>query len=108
MAVDWRRSEYLLAEPGDYIVVARQAKESGQWFAGGVTDENSRTLDVPLHFLEDGKRYEAVIYADAPDADYRTNPQAYRITRRKVRSTDVLKMHLAAGGGFAISFHPLP
>ena len=108
VAVDWRRSEYLLAEPGDYIVVARQAKESGEWFAGGVTDENSRTLDVPLHFLEDGKRYEAVIYADAPDADYRTNPQAYRITRRKVRSTDVLKMHLAAGGGFAISFHPLP
>ena len=108
VAVDWRRSEYLLAEPGDYIVVARQAKESGQWFAGGVTDENSRTLDVPLHFLEKGKRYEAVIYADAPDADYRTNPQAYRITRRKVRSSDVLKMHLAAGGGFAISFHPLP
>ena len=108
VAVDWRRSEYLLAEPGDYIVVARQAKESGQWFAGGITDENSRTLDIPLHFLEKGKRYEAVIYADAPDADYRTNPQAYRITRRKVRSSDVLKMYMAAGGGFAISFHPLP
>ena len=108
VAVDWRRSEYLLAEPGDYIVVARQAKESGQWFAGGVTDENSRTLDIPLHFLEKGKRYEAVIYADAPDADYRTNPQAYRITRRTVRSSDVLKMHMAAGGGFAISFRLLP
>lgn len=108
VAVDWRRSEYLLAEPGDYIVVARQAKESGQWFAGGVTDENSRTLDIPLYFLEKGKHYEAVIYADAPDANYRTNPQAYRITRRKVRSSDALKMSLAAGGGFAISFHPLP
>ena len=49
--VDWRRSEYLLAEPGDYIVTARQGKKSGRWFMGGVNDENARTLSVPLSFL---------------------------------------------------------
>ena len=102
--VDWRRSEYLLAEPGDYIVTARQGKKSGKWFMGGVTDENARTLSVPLSFLENGKTYEATIYADASDAHYRNNPQAYTITGRTVTSSDSLELFMAPGGGFAVSF----
>lgn len=102
--VDWRRSEYLLAEPGDYIVTARQGKKSGRWFMGGVNDENGRTLSVPLSFLENGKTYEATIYADASDAHYRNNPQAYTITGRTVTSSDSLEIFMAPGGGFAVSF----
>ena len=102
--IDWHRSEYLLAEPGDYIVVARQGKKTGKWFAGGVTDENSRTLEVPMSFLEPGAVYEATVYADAEDAHYRNNPQAYRITRQTVTSADTLSLYLAPGGGFAVSF----
>ena len=102
--VDWRRSEYLLAEPGDYIVTARQGKKSGRWFMGGVNDENTRTLSVPLSFLENGKTYEATIYADASDAHYRNNPQAYTITGRTVTSSDSLELFMAPGGGFAVSF----
>ena len=102
--VDWRRSEYLLAEPGDYIVTARQGKKSGKWFMGGVNDENARTLSVPLSFLENGKTYEATIYADASDAHYRNNPQAYTITGRTVTSSDSLELFMAPGGGFAVSF----
>ena len=102
--VDWRRSEYLLAEPGDYIVTARQGKKSGRWFMGGVNDENARTLSVPLSFLENGKTYEATIYADASDAHYRNNPQSYTITGRTVTSSDSLELFMAPGGGFAVSF----
>ena len=102
--VDWRRSEYLLAEPGDYIVTARQGKKSGNWFMGGVNDENARTLSVPLSFLENGKTYEATIYADASDAHYRNNPQAYTITGKTVTSSDSLELFMAPGGGFAVSF----
>ena len=102
--VDWRRSEYLLAEPGDYIVTARQGKKSGRWFMGGVNDENARTLSVPLSFLENGKTYEATIYADASDAHYRNNPQAYTITGRTVTASDSLEIFMAPGGGFAVSF----
>ena len=102
--VDWRRSEYLLAEPGDYIVTARQGKKSGKWFMGGVNDENARTLSVPLSFLENGKTYEATIYADASDAHYRNNPQAYTITGKTVTSSDSLELFMAPGGGFAVSF----
>ena len=102
--LDWVQSRYLLAEPGDYVVIARQGKKDGQWFCGGVTDEQKRTLAVPMDFLEAGKVYEATIYADAQDADYKENPQAYEISAREVTSKDVLQMTMASGGGFAISF----
>ena len=102
--IDWIQSKYLLAEPGEYVVVARQGKKKGQWFCGGVTDDNKRTLEVPMNFLEPGKTYEATIYADAENADYKENPQAYSITRKDVTASDVLSMTMARGGGFAISF----
>ncbi len=102
--IDWLQSKYLLAEPGEYIVVARQGKKNGQWFCGGVTDDHKRTLEVPMNFLDPGKTYEATIYADAEDADYKDNPQAYKIWKQDVTSSDVLSMTMARGGGFAISF----
>ena len=102
--LDWIQSKYLLAEPGEYVVVARQGKKKGQWFCGGVTDDQKRSLEVPMNFLEPGKTYEATIYADAENADYKENPQAYKIWKQKVTATDVLTMNMARGGGFAISF----
>ena len=102
--IDWLQSKYLLAEPGEYIVVARQGKKNGQWFCGGVTDDHKRTLEVPMNFLDPGKTYEATIYADAEDADYKDNPQAYKIWKQDVTSSDILSMTMARGGGFAISF----
>ncbi len=102
--IDWIQSKYLLAEPGEYVVVARQGKKKGQWFCGGVTDDNKRTLEVPMNFLEAGKTYEATIYADADNADYKENPQAYSIIKKDVTASDVLSMTMARGGGFAISF----
>ena len=104
VAVDWSESRYLTARPGDYVVIARKAKDSGQWFLGGVTDEQKRTFDLTLDFLEPDLQYEATIYRDAPDADYRTNPQAYEIEKRAVSREDVLSLTAAPGGGFAISF----
>ena len=102
--IDWIQSIYLLAEPGDYLVIARQGKKDGQWFCGGVTDENKRTLEVPMSFLDEGKTYVATIYADAEDTDYATNPQTYKIWEQDVTAADVLSMTMARGGGFAISF----
>ena len=67
VAVDWDESHYLAAEPGDYIVAARKAKGTGEWFVGGITDENGRTLPLSFDFLEKGKKYEATIYADGKD-----------------------------------------
>lgn len=103
VAVDWRKSKYLFAEPGDYLIVARQAKDSGQWFVGGVTDELSRSFDVPMSFLDAGENYEVTLYADSEDADYKTNPQSYVISKVNVTSESVVPVTMAPGGGFAMS-----
>ena len=103
VAVDWDESRYLLAEPGDLIVIARRAKGTAEWFVGGVTDENRRTAEFSFDFLDPEKSYVATLYADAPDANYRTNPEAYTIRTGKVTAKSKLKVEMAAGGGFALS-----
>ena len=107
VAVDWSESRYLMAEPGDYIVIARKAKGTGQWFLGGVVDEQKRDFDIPLSFLDEGVSYEATLYRDAEDAHYETNPQAYVIEKITVSAGDNLKVTAAPGGGFAVSFKQL-
>ena len=106
VAADWDDTRYLKAEPGDYIVVARKAKATQNWFLGAITDEKKRAFDVSLDFLTEGINYEAIIYADAPNAHYDTNPSAYVISKKKVNSKTVLALNLAEGGGCAISIMP--
>lgn len=103
VAVDWSESNYLEAEPGQYITVARKAKGTNNWFVGNVNGETVRTSTISFDFLEKGKKYEATIYADAKDAHYKTNPQAYTIRKMKVTSKSKLSQFSAAGGGYAIS-----
>jgi len=103
VALDWDESKYIEAEPGEYITVARKAKGTENWFVGNVNGTTPRTSKIKLDFLEDGKKYEATIYADAKDADYKTNPQAYKITKKSVTSKSTLKLTSAPGGGYAIS-----
>ena len=103
VACDWDDSKYLEAEPGDYITVARKAKGTDNWFIGGKCDENGHTAVVKLDFLDKGRKYDCTIYADAKNAHYEKNPQAYVITKRTVKKGDVLKLTEAPGGGFAVS-----
>ena len=101
--VEWSTSKYLEAEPGYYITTARKDKNSNNWFVGNVNGLNVRTSTILLDFLEKDKKYEATIYADASDAHYKTNPQAYKITKQKVTHKTKLKLTAASGGGYAIS-----
>lgn len=103
VAVDWDNTYILEAEPGDYITIARKARGQNEWFIGGITDENPRTATIDLSFLPKGKKYIATIYADGKKADWKDNPQDYVISTKKVNSRTILKQHLAAGGGVAIS-----
>ena len=107
VAVDWDDSKYLEAEPGEYLTVARKAKGSNNWFVGSITNENSRSTNVNLDFLDAGKKYQAIIYADAADADYQKNPAAYIISRQLVDNKTVLSLKLAPGGGCAVSIMPV-
>ena len=152
VAVDWDKSIYLEAEPGEVIVTARHPKTSSLnaaaegvakladgkknavsgaarfvyalpenagaealrgavprdvWYVGGICGEDARTASFALDFLKPGLKYEATLYADAPDADYETNPQAYTITRSEVTSEDSFEIPMARSGGFALSLREI-
>ena len=107
VAVDWDDSKYLQAEPGDYLTIVRKAKGKQSWFLGAITDENARQTEIKLDFLTKGKKYKAIIYEDAKDADWKNNPIAYTIRTIEVTSNSKIKLSLAPGGGTAISFEPI-
>ena len=101
--VDWDDTHVLEAEPGDYVTIARKAKNKSSWFIGSSCDENGRTSQISLNFLDPGKTYVATIYADAKDAHYEKNPQAYTINKINVTSKSRITQYCAPGGGYAVS-----
>ena len=107
VAVDWETSKTIDGRIGDYVIVARKAKNSNDWFLGAITDEEGRTFNVPLNFLTAGRKYTAEIYADGPGANWATNPLPVSISKRTVDSNTNLSVVLAPGGGQAIRFTPV-
>lgn len=99
---DWEDTKVIDAKIGNYLVMARKDRKSNNWFVGGATDAEARDLVVPLHFLDEGAIYRAVIYKDGEGADYRTNPYPMTILQQDVTAASKLNVHLAPSGGFAI------
>ena len=103
VAVDWETTRVLGGEIGEFVSIARQERDSDNWFVGAITNEDARDLTIALDFLPAGKYYTANIYRDADDADYRSNPAAYVVETKRVSAADTLPLRLAPGGGVAIS-----
>ncbi len=106
VAVDWDTTRVLDGRIGDYVVVARRERGGETWFVGAISDEEPRTLDVPLSILTPGRRYVAEAYADGPGAHWLDNPLPITITRRAVTSASRLRVVLAPGGGQAVRIRP--
>lgn len=104
--VNWETTVPLDGVIGDYFMTARKDRDSDNWYVGGVTDENSRTVEISLDFLQEHRSYEATIYKDAKDAHWEHNPEAHEIEAKDVSSRDSLSLFMAPGGGFAISIKP--
>lgn len=104
VAVDWDKSLYLEAEPGEYVVTARKAKGKDAWYIGCTAGDNGHKTNIALDFLTPGKTYTATIYTDAKGTAWNKNPESYVIKKIKVNNKTVLKNLVAGvGGGFAIS-----
>ncbi|MCF8302362.1 MAG: glycoside hydrolase family 97 protein [Bacteroidales bacterium] len=103
VAVDWETSKVLNGEVGDFVTIARQARDTEKWFVGGITDENARDMKIAFDFLKEGKTYKATLYKDGPDAHWDNNPTDYTIEEMEIDHNSKLNIHLAAGGGFAMS-----
>jgi alpha-glucosidase len=101
---DWDESIALAGEVGDFVAIARKQRGHPDWYLGALTDENARTVSLPLAFLEPGARYVAEIYRDGPQADWRTRPYDLVVEQRRVTAADTLELALATSGGAAIRF----
>jgi glucan 1,4-alpha-glucosidase len=106
VAVDWDDTKIIEAEPGDFVTIARKAKNKDDWYIGAITDEQARTAAIPLNFLTTKKWYLATLYMDAPTAHWQKNPMAYQIQKFLVNEKTILKLKLACGGGAAVSLMP--
>jgi hypothetical protein len=103
VGVDWEQSRVLSGEVGDFVTIAREERETGNWFLGAITDEDPRDLEIDFSFLPEGVSYKATVYKDHPDAHYRDNPTAIEIEELTITSNTSQEFRLAAGGGLAIS-----
>ncbi|MCC2615496.1 glycoside hydrolase family 97 protein [Aestuariibacter halophilus] len=101
---DWEESIALQGEVGDFVVFARQARDSDDWYLGAITDEQARQLQVPLDFLPPGKSFQAQLYLDGENADWLTQPYDMQISRQTVSASDTLTLPLATSGGAAVRF----
>ena len=109
---DWQQSIALDGEVGDFIVFARKERKrdkysGNDWYLGAVTDEKARTIEVKLDFLEKGKKFEAHIYQDGKNAEWKNSPYDLNIEKRMVTANDKLTLTLATSGGTAIRFKAL-
>ncbi|MFZ5658047.1 MAG: glycoside hydrolase family 97 protein [Pseudomonadota bacterium] len=105
--VDWEDTRVINGEPADFVTIARKERGGDDWYVGAVTDENARSLTLPLDFLDKGRRYEAQIYRDGEGADWKTNPHAFAVEKKRVTRGDTLRLRLAPGGGQAIRLRAL-
>ena len=100
--VDWSDTRVLNGEVGDYVTMARKDRNSDDWYLGAITDEQPRSLRVPLDFLDAGRTYTATIYRDGKGAGFAGDPQSFAIETRRISRRDTLTLELAPGGGEAI------
>ena len=100
---DWERSLLVDGRIGEYCIFARQERGSDDWYIGGINADTPREAVIPLSMLPAGRTYSATVYRDADDADWQTNPYAYRIEQRMLTSADTLRLNMASGGGLAVS-----
>jgi hypothetical protein len=106
VGVDWDDTKVIEAEPGEYITTARKEKGTGNWYIGAITNANGRSTQFSLNFLNKAQKYVATIYTDGDDADWKANPESYKINTFLVTAGTMLKLKLAPGGGAAISIKP--
>ena len=103
---DWADTRVLHASIGDFVTIVRRERGGEDWYLGSITDEDGRRLETRLDFLDTDRTYVAETYADAPGADWDSNPLAIDIHSVLVDSQTVLRLNLAPGGGTAIRFRP--
>ncbi|MGL4632086.1 MAG: glycoside hydrolase family 97 C-terminal domain-containing protein, partial [Leadbetterella sp.] len=103
VGVDWDWTKIIDAKVAGHVVTARKEKGKEAWFVGGIAGDSTYLAQVDFSFLPKGKKYTAIIYKDADDADYLKTPEKCSISKVLVESGSSLPIEMKQGGGFAIS-----
>lgn len=96
----WKESKTISGEIGEYIVMARKSADN-KWLIAAATNENARTISIPLSVLDKGE-YRATIIEDAKDVDFRNNKEGYAVATTTVSYKQEITVHLAPGGGACV------
>ena len=103
---DWEDTIVLNGEIGEYITTVRKDINSDDWYLGSITNENGRTIDINLSFLDEGVSYTATIYKDPIFGGWLSKPEEVEIENKILNKNDSYKIDLQPGGGQAIRFTP--
>lgn len=85
-------------ELGKYIVTVR--KKDVNWYVGGMTNWDERTVQLDFSFLPEGVRYKATLFKDGINANKQAEDYVKEVLT--VDRTTRMDLHLASGGGFAL------
>ena len=94
----WDETIVLDGKMGEYIITAR--RQGNTWYIGGITNWDARDLEVDLSFLGD-KTYSGKLFKDGVNA-HRIG-RDYQSEAIQAKKGDKVKIHLAPGGGFALT-----
>ncbi len=94
----WDKTLPLDAQLGKYILMAKQT--GNNWYLGGMSNWDARSIEVDFSFLSPGVSYQALILKDDPESG--TQPTKYVCETRIITKDTKLTFDVAKGGGFAI------
>ena len=97
--VAWDETRALQGQIGEFIAVAR--RKGDVWYLGAMTNEQARTLEIPLNFLTDGD-YSITTWQDGDTLS--------SVNKETVKGTPAtqLTLRLKPSGGAAAIIKPLP
>lgn len=95
----WDETVIIDGKMGEYIVTARRSGD--KWYVGGITNKAARDITVDLSFISG--QYKCQLFKDGVNADRKGSD--YKKTESVVNGGSKLSLHLAPGGGFAMSLN---
>jgi len=97
----WDDTKVLQGKISEYSIIARRS--GAEWYIGFMNSGEPRAFDVPLNFLDAGKKYTARVYSDDPAVPTRTH---VKIERKPAEQGSVLSLKAGTIGGVAVRIAP--
>jgi alpha-glucosidase len=93
----WDETIVINGKIGEYIAVAK--RKGNKWYIGGITNDQSREVELDFSFLDKGSSYSMTMFVDGVNADnYAID---YKKNTRIINTDDKILVKIVLNGGFA-------